>query len=101
MPNILLTFDDKQAKLLNKFSSENWSFIARVEANKRRISEYFKKTSSLLDEDWPFCEEHDWHPIDEYPFKKSFIKKMEQLQKNRSSSKKMTFTQLKEKMNIL
>ena len=48
---------------------------------KRDISERFKKTREVTDEDWEFCEKIDWHPVDELPMKESFIKELEEAEK--------------------
>lgn len=54
----------------------NWSDIAREEAMKKDIFERFLKTRRVTPEDWKFCEEIDWHPVDELPFKKSYVRKI-------------------------
>ena len=43
---------------------------------KRDISERYKKTGEITDEDWRFCEKIDWHPVDELPPKKEHIEEL-------------------------
>ncbi|MFH1917432.1 MAG: hypothetical protein ABIJ21_09295 [Nanoarchaeota archaeon] len=62
---------------LKEFSWINWSELSREEARKKVIFENYLKTRKLSEDDERFCEEIDWHPVDELPFKKSFIKEME------------------------
>ncbi len=48
---------------------------------KKDIFERFMKTGEITDEDWKFCEEINWHPVDELPLKESFIKELEKREK--------------------
>ena len=54
---------------------------ALVRFIKRDISERYKQTGELTDEDWEFCEKIDWHPVDELPLKESFIKELEEAER--------------------
>lgn len=38
-----------------------------VKLMKKDIFERFMKTREITDEDWEFCEQIDWHPVDELP----------------------------------
>jgi len=49
---------------------------AVVRFMKRDISERFKQTREISDEDWEFCEQIDWHPVDELPMKPEHIKEL-------------------------
>ena len=54
---------------------------AVVKLMKQDISARFKQTREITDEDWEFCEQIDWHPVDELPMKESFIKELEESEK--------------------
>ena len=54
---------------------------AVIKLMKQNISERFKQTREITDEDWEFCEQIDWHPVDELPMKESFIKKLQEAKK--------------------
>ena len=54
---------------------------AVVKLMKQDISARFKQTREVTDEDWEFCEQIDWHPVDELPMKESFIKELEEAKK--------------------
>ena len=40
---------------------------ALIEVLKQDISRRYKQTGEITDEDWEFCEQIDWHPVDELP----------------------------------
>ena len=69
---------------LKNFSWVNWSEIAREEAIKKLIFENYIKTGKLSDDEWEFCEKIDWHPVDELPLKKEFIKKFRDAKNEKS-----------------
>ena len=48
---------------------------------KRDISERFKQTGEVTDEDWEFCEQIDWHPVDELPPKPEHVEEMKMILK--------------------
>ena len=54
---------------------------AVIRLMKRDISERYKIVGKVTDEDWKFCEKIDWHPVDELPLKKEFIKELESARK--------------------
>ena len=81
MVSVTLSVSDEFKKEIKSFPWVNWSEIAKEEANKKRIFEEFLKTRKLSDEDWEFCEQIDWHPVDELPLKESFVKKLEERKK--------------------
>ena len=64
-----------------------------VRLMKRDISERYKETMEVTDEDWKFCEKIDWHPVDELPLKEEFVKKLEEIKKG-PHSKAMTLEEL-------
>jgi len=47
---------------------------AVVRLMKQDISVRYKQTGEVTDEDWEFCEQIDWHPVDELPPKPEHIK---------------------------
>lgn len=83
MVSITFPVDEKTLKVIEDYSWINWSQIAREEIIKKEMFERYMKTRKITDEDWEFCEKIDWHPVDELPFKKSFIKKLEKARKEK------------------
>ena len=81
MVSVTVPLEDKLKAKMDLFPWVNWSESAREELMKKRIFEEFLKTGKLSDEDWKFCEKIDWHPVDELPLKKSFIKKLKKAEK--------------------
>jgi hypothetical protein len=81
MTGIISSFEDDFKFRIEKFPWINWSKIARIEMNKRRMSEEFKITRKISKEDKIFCESIDWHPVDELPLKKEFIKELKERKK--------------------
>ena len=51
---------------------------ALIELLKQDILNRYKKTREVTDEEWEFCEQIDWHPVDELPLKKEFVRELEQ-----------------------
>src|SRR3989338_5935038 len=98
MASINIPMDEDMLLRLEKFSWINWSDVARQEANKRRIFEEFLKTKKLTAEDLEFCDNIDWHPVDELPLKKEFIEKLKTISKG--NHKKMTLDELDKIMGI-
>jgi len=49
---------------------------ALIRLMKQDISERFKQTREVTDEDWEFCEAIDWHPVDELPPKPEHIEEL-------------------------
>ena len=84
MASVTLSIPDVFKSELKLFSWVNWSSVAREELTKKRIFDEYIKTGKLSDKDWKFCEEIDWHPVDELPLKKSFIKELEKAKKEPS-----------------
>lgn len=76
MVSITLAVSDEFKKELLSYSWVNWSEIAREETKKKIIFEKYMKTRKVSDKDWKFCEKIDWHPVDELPLKKEFIRKI-------------------------
>ena len=83
MPSLTLSASEEFRKKLKEFLWVNWSEIAREEIMKKLIFENYIKTGNITDEEWGFCEKIDWHPVDELPLKKEFIKKLESVKKEK------------------
>lgn len=54
---------------------------AVVKLMKKDIFERYKQTGKVTDEDWEFCEQIDWHPVDELKYKEEFVKRISQAEK--------------------
>ena len=57
---------------------------AVVKLMKHDISARFKQTGEVTDEDWEFCEQIDWHPVDELPMKPEHIEELKKTLKEPS-----------------
>ncbi len=84
MVNIILSLEPEQKEEIKHFSWVNWSEIARVELVKKIIFDSYIKTGEISDKEWGFCEQIDWHPVDWLPLKKSYIKKLNKIKKEKS-----------------
>lgn len=84
MVSITLSVDEKFKEQLKRFLWVNWSEIAREETIKKLIFEKYLKTGNISDKAWKFCEKIDWHPADELPLKKDFVKRLEKAKKEKS-----------------
>ena len=60
-----------QSKLASKLLGK-----ALVEFIKQDISKRYKETKKITDEDWEFCDQIDWHPVDELPMKPEHIEEL-------------------------
>ncbi|MEA3514676.1 MAG: hypothetical protein U9R34_04320 [Nanoarchaeota archaeon] len=89
MVSITVPLDDKLFVKLKQFSWVNWSEVAREKLMKREIFDKYIKTKKISKEDERFCEEIDWHPVDELPLKKEFIERLKKAQ-SRPDGKSMT-----------
>ena len=74
---------------LSLFPWVNWSEVGREESLKKEIIDQYIKTGNVSNKDKKFCEQIDWHPVDELPLKKEFIKQLNKTRK-KSPSKAMT-----------
>jgi len=79
---------------LARFPWVNWSKIGREELLKRYLFGKYMKTGRITKEEEDFCEKIDWHPVDEFPLKEEFIKKLKKVEKG-SHSKPMKPEELK------
>lgn len=54
---------------------------AVIRLMKQDILKRFKQTREISDEDLEFCEQIDWHPVDELPMKKTFVNELKKRKK--------------------
>jgi hypothetical protein len=85
MACITISVDKTFKNRLHQFSWINWSEIAREELLKRYLFEKYMKTGELSKDEERFCDQIDWHPVDELPIKKEFVKKIGEIRKGASS----------------
>jgi len=95
MACITISVDKTFKERLSRFSWINWSEIGREELMKRYLFEKYMKTGELSKDEEKFCEHIDWHPVDELPIKKEFVKKLDDIRKG-GLSKPMKPDQLKQ-----
>lgn len=95
MACITISVDKTFKERLTRFSWINWSEIGREELLKRYLYEKYMKTGTLSKDEEQFCEQIDWHPVDELPIKKEFVKKLGEIRRG-TSSKPMKPDQLKQ-----
>lgn len=88
MASLTLSITEKVKDELKSFPWVNWSEIAREETIKKLIFENYLKTGTLTGEEWKFCDERDWHPVDELPLKEEFKKEMEKRRKEKPTKVK-------------
>ncbi|MFH1637551.1 MAG: hypothetical protein ABIB71_03950 [Candidatus Woesearchaeota archaeon] len=84
MVSVTASISDELKSKIQRFPWVNWSEVAREEFAKDEISERYMKTGKITDEDWEFCQEIGWHPVDELPLKEEYIKELEQARKEPS-----------------
>ena len=85
MASVTLSVTDQFKEQLKHFQWVNWSEIAKEETRKKIIYEKYMQTRKVSDEDWKFCEEMDWHPVDELPLKEEFVEKLKKIRKEKSN----------------
>jgi len=79
---VAITEDAKEE--LKSLGWVNWSELAREDAKKKVIFDNYMRTGKITDEEWKFCEEIDWHPVDELPLKESYKKELEKARAEKS-----------------
>lgn len=84
MASVTLSITNQFKEQLKHFQWINWSEIAKEETRKKLIFEKYLETKEVSDEDWKFCDEIDWHPVDELPIKKEYLKKLKKIKKEKS-----------------
>lgn len=81
MACITVSVDENFKKRLDRFPWVNWSEIGREELLKRYIFDTYMKTGKLTKNEKKFCEQIDWHPVDELPIKEEYIRKLKRNRK--------------------
>lgn len=84
MASVTLSVDNQFKDQLKHFQWINWSEIAKQETRKKLIFEDYMRTKEISEEDWKFCEEIDWHPVDELPLKKEYVEKLKKIRKEKA-----------------
>lgn len=77
MVSVTVTITEDAREELKSLGWVNWSELAREEAKKKVIFDNYMRTGKITKEENEFCEEIDWHPVDELPMKESHRKEME------------------------
>ena len=87
-------------ELIKSKSKLDSEFLANavIRLMKQDISERFKQTREVTDEDWEFCEQIDWHPVDELSPKAEHIKELKKALKEKTGK---TYNSTKEFFNEL
>lgn len=83
MVSVTLSITDQFKEQLKHFQWVNWSEIAKEETRKKLIFETYMRTKKVSDEDWKFCDEIDWHPVDELPIRPEYIEKLNRIRKEK------------------
>ncbi len=81
MPNITVPLDESFKRRLESFPWVNWSEVGREEILKRDIFDRYARTRVLSCKDEEFCENIDWHPVDELPLREEFVEKLKAAEK--------------------
>ena len=83
MANITLSISDAIRAQMDQYSEIKWSEVAKgaiaakvTELRKLSILKKYVDKEPIPDEDWAWMDEHDWHPVDELPMKKEYIKSL-------------------------
>ena len=84
MVSITIPLEEETWNKIKKNSWINWSEIARQETKKKIIFEKFIRTGKINKKDLRYCEETDWHPVDELPLKKEFLRKLSETKQEKS-----------------
>ncbi len=92
MVSITFAIDNAFMERTGNFPWVNWSEVAREEVIRKDIFERYIKKKKLSKNDEKFCEENDWHPVDELPLREEFIK--ETLKAEKGPHTKMTLEEL-------
>jgi hypothetical protein len=67
MVSLTVSLEPELKKELLNFLWINWSEVGREQILKKDIFDRYIKSGELTDRDWEFCEQIDWHPVDELP----------------------------------
>ncbi len=91
MANITLSLPAEVMDQMKSHQEIKWSEVARsailekmVQLRKLEILRKYVDKEHIPEEDWAWMDEHDWHPVDELPMKKKYIKSMKASMKEKS-----------------
>ena len=91
MANITLSVPDAIRMQMDEHSEIKWSEVAKnaisakvIELRKLSILKKYVDKEPIPDEDWAWMDEHDWHPVDELPMKKEYVKSLKASMKEKS-----------------
>ena len=91
MANITLSISDAIRAQMDQYSEIKWSEVAKgaiaakvTELRKLSILKKYVDKEPIPDEDWAWMDEHDWHPVDELPMKKEYVKSLKASMKEKS-----------------
>jgi len=91
MANITLSVPQNLRIEMDKHSDIRWSEVARnailekiIHLRKLEILRKYVDKEPIPEKDWEWMDEHDWHPVDELPMKKSFIASLKASRKEKS-----------------
>ena len=91
MANITLSISDAIRAQMDQYSEIKWSEVAKsaiaakvIELRKFSILKKYVDKEPIPDADWAWMDEHDWHPVDELPMKKEYVKSLKAAMREKS-----------------
>lgn len=84
MVSITVSVSDEIGDRMDRFPWVNWSEVVRTCLVKQEIFEEFMRSGKIGKNDWKFCKNIDWHPVDWLPIKKSYVRELERIGKERT-----------------
>ena len=99
MANITLSINDVLKMQMERYDEVRWSEVAKkaitqklYEMRKVEILQKYLEHAPFSAEDLTWMDENDWHPVDERPMRKEFVR---EVQKERGRpGRRMTLKQL-------
>ena len=85
MVNVVITIPDEIKKEMSQFEWINWSEVAREDVIKKDILQTYLKDGIVNKEDISFCENKNWHPVDELNLKDEFVQELKNIEKSKHS----------------
>ena len=98
MVSITVPLEDELKREVDRFAWVNWSEVARECLMRRVLFEKFIHTGKLTRDEQHYCEEHDWHPVDELPLNEEFIRELRTEEKLSKAMTPEEFLELSEKL---
>jgi len=91
MANITLSIPDAIRAQMDQHTDIKWSEVAKnaiaakvVELRKLSILRKYMDKEPIPDSDWAWMDAHDWHPVDELPMRKAYVKSLKASMKEKS-----------------